>query len=102
MTDRPPLSPASVLRRLLLSLLGLSVLAVEWLVLFSIAWSQVNHEYQQHGIIDGGGYDGDMQAVTRGTIWWLLLLLAQILLALTLVVVRTVHRRRSSHTQSRR
>jgi hypothetical protein len=84
-TDRPPPSPANVLR---LILLGLAVLYFEWNVLVFIALGQVNHEYERRGILDGGGHPGDMQAATRGTGWWLLLLLAQILLILAVVRIR--------------
>jgi hypothetical protein len=75
------------------------VLYLEWIVLFFHALGQVNDEYERLGVLDGGGHPGDMQAVTRGTVWWLLLLLAQTLLA---VAVLTIRRRRSSHTQRRR
>ena len=92
MTDRPPPSPANVLR---LILLGLAILYFEWNMLVLIAMSQVNQEYEQRGILDGGGHPGDMQAATRGTVWWLLLLLAQILLILALLRIR---RRRSTRT----
>jgi hypothetical protein len=90
MTDRQPPSPAKVLR---LILLGLTVLAVEWIVLVFHAWGQVDDEYERLGVLDGGGYPGDLQAVTRGSVWWLLLLLVQVLLILAVLSIR---RRRSS------
>lgn len=96
MTDRPPPSPANVLR---LILLGLAVLSFEWIVLVFIALGQVDDEYERLGVLDGGGHPGDMQAATRGTVWWLLLLLAQILLILALLRIR---RRRSTRIHSRR
>jgi hypothetical protein len=68
-------------------------------MLVFVALGQVNREYEQRGVLDGGGHTGDMHAVTRGTVWWLLLLLAQILLILAVLRIR---RRHSTGTQPRR
>jgi hypothetical protein len=94
-TNRPPPRPVNILR---LILLGLVVLYFEWIVLVFLALGQVDDEYERLGVLDGGGHPGDMQAATRGTVWWLLLLLAQILLILAALRIR----QRRSTRQSRR